>query len=147
MQLIRFNPMRDMFGLRSPFNRFFDDRFYPAAAKNSEMKEWNWNPVVDIFEEKDTIVIKAELPGVDKKDINIDVKGRVLTLKGERSAENEVKEDNYYRRERTYGRFERAFTLPVEVDPDKIKADYKDGVLKIDVPRPEEHKPRQITVH
>ena len=147
MQLIRLNPMRDMFGLRSPFNRFVDDRFYPAAAKNGEMKEWNWNPVVDIFEEKYTIVIKAELPGVDKKDINIDVKGRVLTLKGERSAENEVKEDNYYRRERTYGRFERAFTLPAEVDPDRIKADYKDGVLKIDVPKSEEHKPRQIAVH
>jgi HSP20 family protein len=68
-------------------------------------------------------------------------------LKGERSADNEVKEDTYYRRERTYGRFERSFTLPANVDPDKIKADYSDGVLKIEVSKPEDQKPKQITVH
>jgi HSP20 family protein len=106
-----------------------------------------WNPVVDIYENEENIVIKAELPGIDKNDIVIDVKGRVLTLKGERSTDNEVKEDNYYRQERSYGKFERAFALSVEVDPDKIKADYKDGVLKIDIPKAEENKPRQVTIH
>ncbi len=85
--------------------------------------------------------------GIDKEGIEIDVKDRVLTLKGERSSENEVKDDNYYRRERCVGKFERAFTLPADVDPDKIKADYKDGVLKVDIPKPEEKKPRQITIH
>ena len=146
MHLVRFNPMRGI-SLRSPFNRFFDDMFYPANGVSKESSDWNWNPVVDIFEEKDSVVIKAELPGVDKKDIDIDVKDRVLTLKGERSADNEVKEDNYYRRERTYGKFERAFTLPANVNTELIKADYKDGVLRIDIPKPEEAKPKQITVH
>ncbi|OEU61091.1 MAG: hypothetical protein BA867_14070 [Desulfobacterales bacterium S5133MH16] len=91
------------------------------------------------------IVIKSELPGVDKKDIVVHVNGRFLTIKGERLSENEVKEDKYHRRERSYGKFERVFTLP-EVDPDKIKAGYKNGVLKIDIPKPGEQKPKQITV-
>jgi HSP20 family protein len=85
------------------------------------------------------------LPGVDKKDIVVHVNGRFLTIKGERLSENEVKEDKYHRRERSYGKFERVFTLP-EVDPDKIKAGYKNGVLKIDIPKPGELKPKQITV-
>ena len=84
---------------------------------------------------------------VDKKDIEVDVKDRVLTLKGERSSDNEVTEDNYYRRERCFGKFERAFNLPVDVELDKIKANYKDGVLEIEIPKPEEKKPKQITVH
>jgi HSP20 family protein len=102
---------------------------------------------VDIYENEEDIVITAELPGVDKNDMTVDVTGRVLTLKGERSIHNEVKEDNYYRQERCYGKFERCFTLPVEVDPDKIKADYKDGVLKINIPKAEESKPKQVTIH
>jgi HSP20 family protein len=84
---------------------------------------------------------------MEKKDISIDLKDRVLTLKGERSVDNEVKEDRYYRRERSFGRFERAFTIPSGLNPDKIKANYKDGVLKIEVPKPEEEKPKQITIH
>jgi HSP20 family protein len=107
----------------------------------------NWNPVVDIYDNEDNIVIKAELPGIDKENINVDVKDGVLILKGERSSDNEVKKDKYYRRERMFGKFERAFNLPADVDPDKIKADYTDGVLKIDIPKPEERKPKQITVH
>ena len=147
MQLVRWNPMNEMFSFRRPLNRMFDDFFLPRTTTEDGSLTWGWNPVVDIYDNDDNIVIKAELPGVSKKDIEIDIKDRVLTLKGERSADNEVKEDNYYRRERTYGRFERSFTLPANVDPDKIKADYNDGVLKIEVPKPENQKPKQITVH
>jgi HSP20 family protein len=125
----------------------FDDFFLPNTTTEDGSLTWGWNPVVDIYDNEDNIVIKAELPGVSKKDIEIDIKDRILTLKGERFADNEVKEDTYYRRERTYGRFERSFTLPANVDPDKIKADYSDGVLKIEVPKPENQKPKQITVH
>ena len=103
--------------------------------------------VVDVYEGKDAYVIKAELPGVDKKDISIDLKGRILVVKGERATDSEVKEDNYYRRERTFGKFQRAFSLPESLDADKITADFKDGVLKIEVPKPEAEKPKQITVH
>lgn len=144
MQLIKWNPMRDMFSLR---HRLFDDFFFPRTIDDEGMMSWSWNPVVDIYDNDDAIVIKAELPGVSKKDITVDVNDRVLTLKGERSANNEVKEDHYYRRESSYGKFERTFTLPADVDPDQIKADYKDGILKIEVPKPEDKKPKQISVH
>ncbi len=147
MQLVRWNPMNEMFSFRRPLSRVFDDFFLPRTTTEDGSLTWGWNPVVDIYDNEDSIVIKAELPGVSKKDIEIDIKDRVLTLKGERSADNEVKEDTYYRRERTYGRFERSFTLPANVDPDKIKADYSDGVLKIEVPKPEDQKPKQVTVH
>jgi len=149
MELIRWNPMREMLGMHPRMNTLFDDFFAPSSlnAHSNEASLWNWNPVVDIYDEEDSIVIKAELPGVDKDDIVVDVKGRVLTLKGERSGGNETGEDNYYRRESCYGKFERVFTLPVNVNSDNIKADYKDGVLKIAVPRPEAKKPRQITIH
>ncbi len=147
MQLIRWNPTRDRFSLRNRVNHVFDDFFFPTLRNDEEWSTCNWKPLVDIYDNDDNIVIKAELPGMEKKDIVIDVKGRVLTLKGERSSENEVKEDSYHRRERVYGKFERAFTLPMEVDSDKIKADYKDGVLEVNIPKPEERKPKQITIH
>ena len=147
MQLVRWNPMNDMFNFRRPLSRVFDDFFPQNTTTKDGSLTWGWNPVVDIYDNENSIVFKAELPGVSKKDIEIDIKDRVLTLKGERSADNEVNEDNYYRRERTYGRFERSFTLPANVDSDKIKADYNDGVLKIEVPKPENQKPKQVTVH
>ena len=146
MQLVRWNPIRDMFGLSHRMNHMFDD-FFPPALKTGEPSMWYWNPVVDYYDNEENIVIKAELPGIDKDNIIVDVKGRFLTLKGERSSENEVEEERYYRRERAYGKFERIFALPAEVDPEKIRADYKDGVLTIDIPKPMEHKPRQITVN
>ena len=139
--------MRDMFSLRHPMNHLFDDVFRPVVRGDSKLSMWDWNPTVDIYDNDENIVIKAELPGIDKKDIVIDVKDGVLTLKGERSFDNEVKEEKYYRRERTFGKFERIFRLPAKVDPEKISADYKDGILKIDIPKPEEQKSKQINVH
>lgn len=147
MELIRWNPMREMFNIRRQMNHWFDDAFNPTVQNDAELSLWDWHPVVDVYDNDENIVIKAELPGIDKKDINIDVKDGVLTLKGERSYDNEVKKDKYYRRERSFGKFERTFQLPVDVNPEKISADYKDGILKINIPKPEEQKPKQITVH
>ncbi len=147
MELVRWNPIRDTFSLRNHMNRVFGDFYFPTNREEGDLPMWNWDPVVDVYDNDDNIVLKAEIPGIDKKDIEIDVKGRVLTLKGERSSDNEVKEDNYYRRERCFGKFERAFNLPVNVELDKIKANYKDGVLEIEIPKPEEKKPKQISVH
>ena len=147
MQLIKWNPIREMYNFRHRMNHMFDNAFTPTLKEDEALSMWNWKPAVDIYDNDRNIVIKAELPGMEKKDIILQVNGRVLTLKGEHSSENEVKEDKYHRRERSYGKFERVFTLPAEVDPDKITADYKDGVLKIDIPKPEEQKPKQITVH
>ena len=146
MQLVKWNPMRDMLSLNSRADRLFNDFFNSSRGVNVT-GNWGWNPRVDIYEEEDAIVLKAELPGVEKDNIEVDVKDGVLTLKGERSSDNEVKEDSYYRRERCFGSFERRFNLPENVDPDKISADYKDGVLKVGIPKPEEVKPKQITVH
>ena len=143
MELMRWNPRRELFGLHNSINRMFDNFISPTVRSDEALSVWGWNPVVDIYENEENIVITAELPGVDKKDMTVDVKGRVLTLKGERSTDNEVKEDNYYRKERYHGKFERSFTLPVGVDPDKVEADYKDGVLKIGIPKPEEEKPKR----
>ena len=147
MQLIKWNPARDFFSLRHNMNSLFDDFFYPTRRTVENDGMWNWNPAVDIYEEESNIVVKAEVPGMQKDQITVDVKDGVLTLKGERSENKEIKEDRYFKRERTYGRFERAFTLPADVKADEIKAEYKDGVLKVLVPKPEAEKPKQITVH
>jgi HSP20 family protein len=139
--------MKEMLDLREGINRMFNE-FYPTtgAGEAEAFPAWGWHPAVDIYDEEDKVVIQAELPGIDKKDISVDVKGRMLTLKGERKSEKEVKEENYYRRERSFGKFERAFTLPGDVDPNKVKADFKEGVLKIEIPKSEEQKPKCIEV-
>ena len=146
MQLVRFNPTRDLFSFRRRMDSVFDDFFGDFFNESQKPVIRGWNPKVDVFEEADHIVMKAELPGVEKDQISIDVDGRVLTLKGERSVDNEVKEDTYTLRERSYGRFERAFTLPAETDAEQIKAEYKDGVLELNIPKPASSKPRQIAI-
>lgn len=147
MNLVKWNPWREMSTLPNRFNRLFDDPFFSIGRMDDDSGLGMWNPAVDLYEKDDHFMIKAELPGVDKNDIKIDLKDRLLTLSGERTYDNEVKEENYYRRERSYGKFQRAFTLPADVDSDKIKADFKDGVLQIEVPKPEEKKAKQVTIH
>ena len=147
MQIIRFNPIRDIFSIRNRNKNMFDDLFYPILRGDEKFPMWNWRPVVDIYNEENRVVINAELPGIDKKDIVIDVKDKLLTLKGERATEKDVKEDKYHRRERAYGKFKRVFSLPAEVDPDKIKANFKNGILKIDIPKPKELKPKKVAVN
>lgn len=147
MELTKWSPKREMLSLNSLFDRMFEDFFTPVGRSEENLATWTWRPTVDIYDEGDHVVLKAELPGVEKNDIEIDVDGRVLTLQGKRSSDNEVKEENYYRRERVFGTFQRSFNLHEEVDPDKIKAEFKDGILILEIPKPEEHKPKRITVH
>ena len=147
MNLIKWNPWREMPTLSGRFNRLFDDPFFHIGRMADDSGLGLWNPAVDLYEKDDHFMIKAELPGVDKKAIKIYLKDRLLTLSGERSYDNEVKEENYYRRERSYGKFQRAFTLPADVDSDKISAEFKDGVLQIEVPKPEEKQAKQVTIH
>jgi HSP20 family protein len=132
--------------LQHRINHLFNEPFF-RSGDDDELSMGTWSPAVDMFDDDDKIVIKAELPGMDKKEISVDIDNRVLTLSGERNYDNEVKEENYYRRERSTGRFKRAFNLPADVDADQIKADFKDGVLRVEIPKPEEQKPKQITVH
>ena len=147
MNLVKWTPWREMATMRNRVGRLFEDPFFLTGWFDDGLALTDWNPVVDIYDNEDAIVIKAELPGIEKKDISIDLKDGVLTLEGERSYDNEVKEENYHRKERAYGKFHRSFRLPENVDVDNIKADYKDGILKIDIPKPEEVKPKKVTVH
>jgi HSP20 family protein len=105
-----------------------------------------WNPAVDIFETDNDVVVKAELPGMDPKSIDVRLENNVLLLKGERHFEKETKEENYHRVEREYGSFSRAFSLPMAVKEEKITAEYKNGILKIVLPKKEEVKPKPIKV-
>lgn len=147
MTLVRWNPLREVPVFQNRINRLFDDFFPENALEGLRNGAGGWNPVVDIYETENETVIKADLPGLKKEDISINIEDNVLSVSGERKTEDEVKKENYYRRERSYGMFKREFTLPSTVDHEKIKADFKDGVLKIEIPKPEEKKPKTITVH
>jgi HSP20 family protein len=147
MAIVRFEPIRDLVGLQERMNRLFDESFRGAARHHDE--DWSlgaWSPAVDIYEQNGNIVLKAELPGVDRKDVDVRVENNVLTLRGERKVEGEVKKESYHRVERSYGTFLRSFTLPSVLDTDKIKADFKDGVLRLTLPKKEEAKPKQISI-
>jgi HSP20 family protein len=147
MNLVRWNPYGEMTAMKNRINQMFSEPYWLTRRMDDDTDMGIWNPAVDLYEKDDHFVIKAELPGVDKKNIAIDLKDRVLTISGERSYENEVKEESYYRRERSYGKFQRVFTLPADVDSDKINAEFKDGLLQIEVPKPEQQKPKQVTIH
>lgn len=145
MALTRWDPFRDLNLLQDRMNRLFD-----AAGRGWRSDEpsaaASWSPAVDIFETEGEIVVKAELPGMERKDITLHLENNVLTLKGERRFEKETKEENYHRIERSYGGFSRSFSIPATVDEEKIHADYKDGVLKILLPKKEHAKPKQIRI-
>lgn len=147
MALVKWDPFREATTLQERINRLFEDAFPRARDREEDLNLGTWRPAVDIYEEETGVVLKAELPGVKKEDVSVEVKDNVLTIKGERKVDSEVKEKNYYRRERTHGSFSRSFNLQYAVNPDKIKARFKDGVLEIEVPKPEEEKTKQINVN
>jgi HSP20 family protein len=143
--LVRFNPFVDEFqNLQDRFHRMFQDS--PLSRLTGEETMTSWTPLCDIYEEGDNIVVKTELPGVDRNDIDVQVENNILTLRGERKREKEVKSENLFRTERFYGSFARSFTLPVSVDTEKIRAEYREGVLEVTLPKVEEAKPRKIQV-
>ena len=147
MTIVRWDPFRNMTTLQDRINRIFDETV--SRSKDDyevEVRQCDWRPVVDIFETEKGIVINAELPGVSKEDITLDVKQNILTLKGERKSDKEVSQENYYRMERCFGTFERAFTLPSTVDPANITANFKDGILRIEIPKSQEKKAQQINI-
>ncbi|HEY4590173.1 MAG TPA: Hsp20/alpha crystallin family protein [Thermoanaerobaculia bacterium] len=144
MAIVRRNdPFRDLFSLQDQLFRTFGDAY---RGREEESVGAPWSPLVDVFEDAEGITLKAELPGLDGKDVEIQVEGNTLTLKGERRLENEEKRDGYHRIERTYGAFSRTFTLPNTVDAEHITAESKDGVLGVFLPKKAETKPRQIKV-
>jgi HSP20 family protein len=146
MNIVRFDPFREMATLQDRVNRIFADA-YSRHGDDDLTTRGAWVPPVDIYEnDKHELVLKAELPDVPREDINLRVENNTLTISGTKKAENEVKEQQYRRIERTYGSFSRSFTLPPTVDTGAIAAEYKNGVLSIRLPLREEAKPRQIQV-
>jgi HSP20 family protein len=145
MALTRWDPFRDLSVLQERMNRIFEDtgrgwRGDEPSATTS------WSPAVDIYETDNEIIVKAELPGVEKKDISLNLEKNVLTLKGERKFEKETSHENYHRIERSYGSFSRSFSIPASVDEERIRAEYKDGILNIALPKKEQVKPKQIPI-
>ena len=146
MTLVKWDPFRDVEKLQNRINRMFEDSFGRPRDSDDEMSLCAWRPPVDIYETEKGIVLAAELPGVAKENVSVEVKDNILTLKGERTANPNIKEKNFYRQERCYGTFQRSFTLQQNIQPNLIKATFKNGVLEIEIPKPEEEQPKQITV-
>ncbi len=146
MAIIRWRPLRDMVSIQDEMNKLFDDFFGRTPTRWFQPEEGLWTPTVDVSETKDNIVLSAEIPGLNKEDIKLSVQDNVLSLSGEKKQEKEEKDANYHRLERSYGSFCRSFTLPTPVQPDKVKASYKDGILKVTLPKTDEVKPKEIPI-
>jgi len=149
MAIVRWEPVRDLVSLQDRMNMLFSQSFRGINRGGSE-EDWAqgaWSPAVDIYEKDGNIVLKAELPGIEAKDVDVTVENNILTLRGERQFDQEVQRENYQRVERSYGAFTRSFTLPTVVETEKIKAEFKDGVLRMTLPKKEEAKPKQISIN
>ena len=130
MAIVRWwDPLKDLSSIQDRMNQLFEDTLARSRGREEGVRTGMWTPAVDIYETDQSVVVKAELPGVGKDDIAV-----------------EVKEENYHRIERAYGTFLRSFALPVSVDQDKVSARFKDGVLDIELPKKEKAKPRQVKV-
>ena len=146
MAIIKWEPLKNVAVLQDRINRMFEDAFPRSSEMDEDMSPCAWKPLVDIFETDDGLVIKADLPGVEKEAVSVEIKDNILHLKGERVVEKGAQDDQYYRQERCFGTFQRAFNLQKQVDPAKVTAKFKNGVLVVEIPKPEEEKPKKITV-
>lgn len=143
MTLVRWNPSREFDLVRSDIDRVFD-AFFGARPSNGVTRRWT--PAMDLVETDGDLVLKADLPGLEKDDVTIEVKDDVLTISGERKAEHEDRRDDYHRVERSYGSFSRSLSLPQGIDADKVQADFNKGVLEVRVPKPAERKPHRVQI-
>ncbi|MGI8920901.1 MAG: Hsp20/alpha crystallin family protein [Solirubrobacteraceae bacterium] len=145
MALVRWEPARELSSLQNEMNRLFST-FFDTPSNGGMPVSPRWVPAMDLVEEGDTYVLRADLPGLDEEDVSIELEDRVLTLSGERKLEHEDHREGYARFERAYGSFTRSLTLPQGVDPEGIAASFEKGVLEVRVPKPEERKPRRVAI-
>lgn len=144
MNIIKYDPFRDLRSLQDEMNRLFSTSF-PRISNQEEMSA-GWSPSVDVYEGENQVVLEAELPGMKREDFDLSIENNVITLKGERRFEKKDEGDNYHRVERAYGSFTRSFNLPQTVLTDEINAEFKNGVLTVTMPKKEEAKSRKIEV-
>ena len=145
MAVIRWDPFRDLNSLQDRMNRLFEEanRGWRSDEPSSTTA---WSPAVDIFETEDEIIVRAEVPGMDRNDIELSLENNVLTLTGDRKLQKETEDENYHRIERSYGSFSRSFSIPAMVNEDKIRAEYNDGVLSIALAKKERARLKQIKI-
>lgn len=145
MSIVRYDPLRDLRTLQEEVNRLFSTNLTGGFGEEG-IGRGAWNPSVDIYENKDHIVLEAELPGMNREDFELTVENNVITLRGERQFEKKDETDNFHRVERSYGSFTRSFTLPQTVSAEGATAEYRNGVLRVTLPKREETKARRIEV-
>ena len=145
MSIGRYDPFRDLRSLQDEVNRLFSTNL-SRAYDDEGIARGAWNPSVDIYENKDQIVLEAELPGMKREDFDLSIENNVITLRGERRFDKKDEGDNYHRVERSYGSFTRSFTLPQTVQPENVAAEYRNGVLRVKMPKREEVKARRIEI-
>jgi HSP20 family protein len=143
--IARWEPFRGLSTLHDQVNRLFNETMFRGQGEDSALT--TWAPAVDIYETPNELVVKADLPDMQEKDIDVRVENNLLTIRGERKFEKNVSEDNYLRVERSYGSFSRSFSLPNSVNAESIHAEYKGGVLTVNLPKREESKPRQVKIN
>lgn len=148
--LVRWQPFQEFTSLQRQMNSVFDHFFGRATSWmpfEENLSDWEVGPPVDIYEDDQKLTFKVEVPGIDEKDVRVEIADNVLRVRGERELEKDIKEENFRRIERRYGAFSRSFTLPTTVDPDKIDANYAHGVLTIQLPKRAGAKTKQIKVN
>ncbi|HUI40457.1 MAG TPA: Hsp20/alpha crystallin family protein [Terriglobia bacterium] len=148
MSIVRWQPFREVISAQERFNQLFNQALGNVLGSEGEeaLSSRVWSPAVDVYETEQSLVIKAELPGLDPKDVDVRVENQTLYIKGERRFEKDVKEGSYHRVERSYGAFARSFGLPGTVDPDKVTAEFQNGVLTLTMAKREEAKPKAIKI-
>lgn len=151
MSIVKWSPMKELETMRRDMERLFEDVFEPTLRRRrwwpKPSEEGIIVPSINMYDRKNEIVVKAEIPGVEKDNIDLSITKDGLTLKGEFKKDEEVKEEDYYSREISHGSFTRTISLPAEVDSEKAKASFKNGILEIVLPKKEEAKPKEIKVH
>lgn len=140
------DPFRDLETIQKEMNRMFDSSLVRWPSRDAGLLEGAWSPAIDIYDSKDNVLVKADIPGMNKDEIEVSVHGDTLILKGQKKQEKETKEKDFVRTERFYGVFNRAIHLPGQVDADKVDATYKNGVLELVLPKKEESKPKQLKI-
>ena len=144
MAVVRWEPLRELSSLQNEMNRLFSTVFDQPATGQATMRRWM--PAMDLVETNDHFVLRADLPGMTEDDVKIEFEDGTLTLSGERKAEHESKGEGFYRVERAFGTFSRSLTLPQGVDPEAVSASFDRGVLEVRIPKPEERKPKRISI-
>jgi HSP20 family protein len=144
MTIVRWEPLRELGALQTEMNRLFNTVFDSPGGNGGTLRRWM--PAMDLLETADHFVLRADLPGMSEEDVNIELEDSTLTISGERRAEHEERQEGFYRVERASGSFQRSLTLPKGVDPAAVTAGFDRGVLEVRIPKPEERKPRKISI-